>query len=185
MKIQDLSVELAHDLQCKFLVQQPFERNNAEWRKVLVLDNRNNHPNADIENVIGHLLSRNNEIYGISFYKNDQRRDITYEDTVHYRLERFLQDGSVISLVTSQNLIDIAQAIVEEDLEQKIQWRYENPKLDKNGNIVPRKKLQGRNPRYVLRSLILNISDNVEEFKTSIQTIITDVYKLHNFDIRV
>jgi hypothetical protein len=168
MKMSYLDNQLSEQLGCQFSKPVKISSNTNEntWYRVYILDSSNAS--------IGEITFKNNQLYHYKSYKKDCRRDLDETDMIFYRFERYIQDETIISLEMYESLIDIAQAIVDKDLKDKIQWRKDNPKFDKKGNKVSRRKLEGRNIRFVLRTLINNVQINDGEFAKSISNIIQE-----------
>lgn len=171
MILDDLNHEVEKKLGIKFNISESYgHKSGYEWVKAHVIV----HNSVSL----GRIIFRDGKLYSVKRYKNDMRRDICMIDKIFYRLERYFQDRVIIPLGWQHDLEAAARFIVNKDMIIKQQWRASNPKYNTEGIIVPRKRLEGRNPRFVLGGLILNISENSEEFEKSVTTIMNDIYKM-------
>ena len=102
--------------------------------------------------------SRGCSIARISFYKGKikyiknyirgYQQSLCETDWVMMRLTRYLSDYRVITKYEFMSLVKKAKYIVAKDLEEKKQWRLDNP------SKKSRRKLKGKNIRPVLAELI-------------------------------
>lgn len=166
MKLEDLTKEVEEALDVKFIASGSYGHGSGfSWRRVNV--------NIHGPVTIGQLVFRDGEYYNKHVHKSETRRDICLIDQKMLRLERYILDGTIISLALYNKLLPYVDKIVEADIDAKEKWRADNLKEF-------RKPIKGRNPRYVLRTLVLNISGNEDEFETSIK----DVIKRFKLDIQ-
>jgi hypothetical protein len=179
MKLEDLTKEVEEALDVKFIVSGPYGHGSGfSWRRVNV--------NIHGPVTIGQLIFRDGEYYNKHVHKSERRRDICLIDQKMFRLERYILDGTIISLALYNKLLPYVDKIVEADINAKIKWRADHPKSRKKAHYWDgkpkefRKSIKGRNPRYVLRTLILNISPDLAEFETSLK----DVMKRFKLDIQ-
>jgi hypothetical protein len=101
-------------------------------------------------------------------------REIDDIDEKFLRLERYIFDNTVISLSFYYRLERLAKLIHDEDIRIKEEWRKNHPRFTKRRGIL------GKNPRYILRILVLNISPNFEEFETSYKKLIDEHFKMRD-----
>lgn len=170
MKLEDLTKEVEGALDVKFIASGPYGHGSGfSWRRVNV--------NIHGPVTIAQLIFRDGEYYNKHVHKSDSRRDICLIDQKISRLERYMLDGTLISLALYNKLLPYVDKIVEADIDAKVKWRADHPKEDKKAKYwagkpkEDRRPIRGRNPRYVLRTLILNISGNEDEFETSIKDV--------------
>lgn len=98
----------------------------------------------------GKIAFYRGECGGFKSYKRDYIRTVDATDRVFFRLSRAMCGKSLISDDDFDRLESDALEICRADLREKQAWRDKNP--PKPGKT--RKKITGRNPRIVLRSLI-------------------------------
>lgn len=166
MKLEDLTKEVEEALDVKFIASGTYGHGSGfSWRRVNV--------NIHGPVTIAQLIFRDREYYNKHVHKSDSRRDICIIDQKMFRLERYMLDGTLISLALYNKLLPYVDKIVEADIDAKVNWRADHPKEE-------RRPIKGRNPRYVLRTLILDISGDLDEFETSIK----DVMKRFKLDVQ-
>lgn len=163
MKQEEFTKELAKQLGCEFVhVGGKVEHH---WDRIFVLNSKGV--------TIGKITFKDGELYYLKSYKKDYRRDLCETDQIFFRLERYIQDNTIVSLEKYRQLIKVAQLIVAKDKQNKINWRRKHPRSNR-----PRKRLIGKNIRFVLRTLINYVQVNEDEFENSIKTIIKDIYMM-------
>lgn len=162
MHLNDLTEELEKALDVKFFkTDSKYRQNGEKWTIVNVVV----HDSVQI----GTITFRNDMYYHHKLGKSEDRRDVCIIDQKFYRLERYMFDGFIIPLAMYSALLGYAEQIAAWDLSKKKRWRLAHPKES-------RKPLTGKNVRFILRALILNISDNKDKFRESIINIIETYY---------
>jgi hypothetical protein len=144
MKITDFK-KLEKSFGCKFKVQKT---GSADWVRRFILDSRGC--------TIGRLSFYEGRLSNIKNYKRDYHDTLCETDQIFFRLERYLADKYIMPLDIYIKLKKEAQEIKEKDYQEKITWRKTNPLINKDGNPGRRKKLQGKNIRFILRELVMN-----------------------------
>ena len=96
---------------------------------------------------LGNVTFKDGLLWKTKEYKPDYIKTIDENEWIFYRMRRFFDDGQTIPDDEFRRLIDKAKAIVQEDLERKIKYREDHPKKG-------RKKLEGKNPRFILWDLV-------------------------------
>lgn len=97
---------------------------------------------------IGRVSFKYGKIFSVKSYKRDYRRDIDETDRVFWSLDYYFRTGEILSLIDFLKLKYEAEQIVDADLKKRQEWREAHPSKRK------RKRLEGGNPRAVLRDLI-------------------------------
>lgn len=150
MKITDFK-KLEKDFVCKFNIQKTGSPN---WIRLFVIDSQGCS--------IGRLSFHNKKLFNIKCYKRNYMDTLCETDQIFFRLERYLIDKYLMPLDIYTILKKEAKEIKEKDYLEKVLWRKDNPLIDKNGNLKQRKKLQGKNIRYILKELIMNYHEEIK-----------------------
>ncbi len=135
---------IAEKLGVKITIGPEYGRADSEhvWIKCMVLDYN--------EITLGYLLYRDGQIYNVKSYSDDRVKDICEDDFIFSNLNLAASGNLTISKVKFKELEQKAILIRDKDFHEKEQWRAANPL---KGN-KRRKKLQGKNARYILKQLI-------------------------------
>ncbi len=125
--------------------------------------------------LVGKLIFTEGELIGWKCYKKHYIRELCEADKIWFRLECFIMQGRIITNKQYNRLVEEAKRIQQKDLADKIAWRIANPRQGTNR----RKRLQGRNVRFVLRELILEggtcstFQSLIKSFELNMRKVIT------------
>lgn len=131
-------------INCKFNIQKTGHR---DWVRAFVLNSQ--------EVTIGRLNFFQDSLYNIKNYKRYYIDTLDETDFIFFRLSRYLKDKTIISLTEYNNLIEQAKEIQQKDLENKINWRQNNPH--------PRKKHRRRIEKKILDLLLPDYVMNLKK----------------------
>lgn len=151
MKILEFNAELGKKIGCSFVIQNDY---SPVWARVFVRDGRGVS--------IGRITFKDGKVWYPKFYKRWYIKEVGPEDFIWLRLERYINDGVIITDEQFKLLVKEAIAIREKDLKQKQAWRDANPvesvsynKKYKMYTPKKRKKLEGKGVREILEKLAL------------------------------
>jgi hypothetical protein len=118
------------------------------WKRIYILNKQ--------ECQIGRVSFLDGEIKSIKNYKKDYRKDLDETDFIIFRMVKFIDSNILISDSVYEELVEKADSILDKEMEEKIQWRRDNPPKIRKSSGKPnrRKALQKGNIRRVLRKLI-------------------------------
>ena len=145
INIKDVNFKvLAEQLNCELNPKKVVYENMIKgYYKMNVLTNKGI--------TLGYIAFKDGFLHKVKQYKKEDYCTIDENEFIFFRLQRFFEDGQMIPYDEFRRLIEMAHKIREEDLAQKQRYRDNNPKKG-------RKKLQGKNVRWILWNLVLEWS---------------------------
>ena len=141
MRLKDLNDDLAKKFNCKFNKQPT---GSSEWIMIFVLTKNNVS--------LGRFSFKNDKLEAFKYYKPTQY-ELCPNDEIMLRLSWYVFDNVYISLCLYRHWVNLAKGMRKKDIEDKIQWRRENPLFKKvNGENVKihRKAVIGKSERSCL-----------------------------------
>lgn len=143
MKIESLKT-MEKEFGCKFNIQST---GSPEWIRMFVIDSQGRS--------IGRCNFKNEKLYNIKNYKRSYIETLDETDKIFLRINKYIKDKILVPLEEYYKLVIEAKQLQHSDIVNKIAWREANQKFCKNGKPVQRRKLKGRNIRFILKDLVM------------------------------